>query len=247
MPVSIDVIMLSLGKTDTLMDVTRQTVQSLLESEDAGEIRFNIVVVESNPRLKPYQYPGTVTLYPDTTFGYHKYMNIGLAHTHSEYVCLCNNDLIFHPKWASEILKAMEQDPEMLSASTYDDNFHKAEGFTENAPPLEGYMGVLSGWCIFVKRRIFDIIGELDENFVFWYCDADYCRSLIKYRVKNCLVSSSRVTHLGSTSLKTLGRQENKSLTELPRLYYEYKWQHHSWLKYLLARIAYKLQLARKN
>lgn len=247
MPVSVDIIMLSLGKSPALMDITRQSVQSLLESEDPAEIQFNTVVIESNPQLKPYQYQGTTTLYPDTAFGYHRYMNIGLAHTHSEYVCLCNNDLIFHKTWASEILNAMERDPEMLSASTYDENFHKVEGFAENVPPLEGYMGLLSGWCIFVKRKIFDIIGKLDENFVFWYCDADYCQSLIKHGVKNCLVSSSRVTHLGSTSLKTLDRQKNKALTELPRMYYEYKWQHRSWLKYQFARIAYKLQKGQKS
>jgi len=247
MPVFVDIIMLSLGKSQALMDVTNQTIQSLLSSEDPAAIQFNILVIESNRDLKPYQYPGSTTLYPNTDFGYHKFMNIGLARTGSEYVCLCNNDLIFHKNWASELIKAMEQDTELLSASPYDENFHMVEGFPKYAEPFEGYMGVLSGWCIFVKRRIFDIIGQLDERLVFWYCDADFCQSLIKHGVKNCLISSSFITHLGSSSLKTLNTRENEWLTRRPRLYYEYKWQHRSRLKYMRDLFAYKLHAILKK
>ncbi len=242
MPVKIDVIILSYGKSEELRAVTKQGIESLLASEDQREIEFNILVVESNKHLSPYQYPNTATIYPNTSFGYNKYMNIGINATHNNYVCLSNNDLIYHKNWASEILKAMDNDPALLSATPYCPVFHKNKGFPENAPPLQGYFGVLIGWCIFVKREIFDIIGPLDENFLFWYADYDYSNTLEKYGVKNCLISSSFVTHLGSESLNTMSKQDHQKLTQVPRFYFSYKWHHKSYLKYCMEILLYKIK-----
>jgi GT2 family glycosyltransferase len=244
MQVKIDIVILSYAKTDDLKEITIRCLDSLLNSENPAQIAFNILIIESNKTLSPYQYPNTTTIYPETSFGYHKYMNIGIAATGNPYICLCNNDLIFHTNWAINILKAMKNDPLLLSATPYCPNFHKSEGFDENGPSLEGYFGVLIGWCIFVKREIFDIIGPLDEKLIFWYCDADYCKTLIKYGVKNCLIPASKVTHLGSESLKTLDSKENQRLTQMPRFYYSYKWNHHSYLKYKLQTFLFKLKMA---
>lgn len=232
MPARIDIIILSYAKNETLHGVTEQTIRSVLESEDPEKIRFDILVIESAKDVKPYAFPNTSTIYPDTKFGYNKYLNIGIRETRNEFICLCNNDLIFQENWASEILKAMNNDPDLLSANPFCPNFHEKEGFEPNSPPVEGYFGVLGGWCIFVKRKIFDIIGLFDENLIFWYCDADYCQTLVKYGVKNCLVPTSVVTHLRSESLKGMKSVEFNKLTQLPRFYYSYKWGHHSWLKY---------------
>jgi len=244
MLINIDIIILSFGKTEALRKVTMDGIESLVASENPEEIKFNIIVIESDRSLAPYQYPNSTTLYPNTSFGYHKFMNIGIRASGNPYICLCNNDLVFHKHWASNIINEMDKDASLLSASPYDDMFHKGEGFPEFQPPFEGYMGVLSGWCIFVKREVFDKIGMLDENLVFWYCDADYCRSLIKHGIKNCLISSSFVTHLGSISTRTLDKQENKMLTKLPEFYYRYKWQHQSYFKYKLQVIKFKLKMA---
>ncbi|HVW97842.1 MAG TPA: glycosyltransferase [Mucilaginibacter sp.] len=240
----VDIIILSFGKTEALQATTRNAIASLLASEDPEKIKFNVVVIESEQSLHPYQYPGTKTIYPATKFGYGKFMNIGIKATSSPYVCLCNNDLIFHKHWAGEIIRAMDNDPAMLSASAYDDNFHYDEGLSKFQPPLEGYMDILSPWCIFLKREIFDIIGPLDEKILFWYFDDDYCQTIIKHNVKNCLVSSSFVTHLGSSSLKTLDNAAKKKLTKLPEFYYRYKWEHGSYFKYKSQLLKFKLKMA---
>lgn len=239
----IDIIILSYAKNEHLKNLTDQTIATLLDSEDPDKIHFNVIVIESQKSLNPYQFENSTTIYPEEKFGFHKYLNIGIKASNSPYVCLCNNDLIFHKGWASEILKAMDNDATMLSASPYCRNFHAKEGFPENAEPLEGYFGVLVGWCIFVKREIFDTIGLLDENFTFWYCDYDYLNTLKKFGVKNCLVSSSFVTHLGSESLNTVSSKEHKKLTQIPRFYFSYKWHHHSYIRYLLETFLYKLRL----
>jgi GT2 family glycosyltransferase len=241
--VHIDIIFLSYAKDDRLKDLTVQSIKTLMDSEDPEEIHFNIIVIESNKTMQPYQYENSTTIYPVEKFGFHKYLNIGIKLTGNPYVCLCNNDLIFHKNWASEILKAMANDPLLISATPYCPNFHKQEGFAETGPPLEGYFGVLVGWCIFVKREIFDTIGLLDENLIFWYCDYDYLNTLQKFGVKNCLVPSSVVTHLGSESLKTVNSREHKILTQIPRFYFSYKWHHHSYIRFKLETWLFKIKM----
>ncbi|AMR31830.1 hypothetical protein A0256_10555 [Mucilaginibacter sp. PAMC 26640] len=239
----IDIIILSYAKDEHLKSVTIQTIDTLLASEDPEKIHFNVIVMESNKALAPYQFKNSTTVYPAEKFGFHKYLNLGIKMTDSPYVCLCNNDLIFHKGWASEIVNAMDNDPAMLSAVPYCPNFHLKEGFKPNGPPVEGYFGLLIGWCIFVKREIFDTIGMLDENFVFWYCDYDYSNTLEKFKVKNCLVPTSVVTHLGSESIIRVDSKEHKKLTQLPRFYFSYKWHHHSYLRYLAETTLYKLKM----
>src|ERR1700749_4974158 len=104
MPAHIDIIILSYAKDEKLKALTEQTIATLLDSEDPEHIKFDVLVIESDKSLRPYQYPGTQTIYPDETFGYNKYMNIGIKATGNEYVCLCNNDLVFHKGWAGAIL-----------------------------------------------------------------------------------------------------------------------------------------------
>lgn len=241
--VDIDIIILSFAKDEKLKAITQQAIDTLLASENPEEINFNILVIESNRTLQPYQFNGAKTIYPDTDFGFNKYLNIGIKQTHSKYITLCNNDLIFQKGWASEILRAMDNDSTLMSATPYCSTFHAGAGFDPEGVVLEGYFGTFVGWCFFVKREIFDIIGELDEKFNFWYADADYCQLLVKHKVKNCLIPSSRVTHLGSESLKTTSEKDQQKLTQLPRFYYSYKWQHHSWLKYKFQTLFFKTKL----
>ena len=238
MPVKIDIIILSYAKTDELKQTTLNCVESLLVSENPESIVFETLVVESNTQMKPYQYPGTKTIYPDTVFGYNKFMNIGIGLTGNLYVCLCNNDLIFHSGWAAEILKAFDKYPDIESANPYSDNydydirikngdnvFRQDKNFDIN--------GVLMGWCIFVKRSIFKKTGLLDERFRFWYADRDYDITLRKHRIKHALVKSSIVTHLACQSHDLL-LDKKEELTEGQWEVFQEKWYGKSIIKRLL-------------
>ena len=243
MPVKVDIIILSYAKDNYLKSLTQQTVDTLLASENPDEIKFDVLVIESNKTLQPYQFPNTTTIYPSERFGFNKYLNIGINYTNNPYLCLCNNDLIFHKGWASEILKAMSADSELLSATPYCPTFHSNTTYKKNSGNFDAYFGVMVGWCIFVKRDIFDKIGPLDEAFTFWYADNDYCQTLIKHHIKSALITSSFVTHLGSESLKNIDSKEQQKLTQLPRFYYSYKWHRWSILRYYFEVLKFKITL----
>lgn len=227
MQVDIDIIILSYGKTEKLKAITQNCIDSLIASEDPAKIKFNVLVIESEKSLAPYQYPNSTTIYPDTSFGFNKYLNIGIKSTSNKYLCLCNNDLIFHKNWAAEILKAMDNDPKILSANPFCQYFNDHKPYVNqivlgNISNL--LKGILTGWCIFVKREIFDTIGLFDEQFDFWYADKDYGRTLLKHGIKHALIGTSKVDHLGNQTHNALSPEKLLELTDNQKSVYEAKW-----------------------
>jgi len=235
---NIDIIILSYAKTDELRQTTLNCVESLLQSENPEDIIFEVLIIESNKQMEPYQYPGTKTIYPNTAFGYNKFMNIGIRATSNPFVGLCNNDLIFHHGWASEILKAFEKHPEIDSANPrcpnfgYDVKIINGDNVIRRDQSMD-INGVLTGWCIFVKRSIFKKIGLLDEQFTFWYADNDYDKTLRKHHVQHALVKSSLVTHLACLSYDLLADKKDE-LTTGQRAVFEKKWHRKNLLKKII-------------
>jgi GT2 family glycosyltransferase len=239
MPVKIDIIILSYAKTESLKQITLQGIESLFLSEDPDHIQFETLVIESNKELFPYQYPNTRTIYPDEKFGFNRYLNIGITQTFNDYVCLCNNDLIYHQHWATEILKAMRENPGIKSANPYCDSFSYDQSIKEGVDIIFRHQnlkvhGSLTGWCLFIKREIFNKIGLLDEQFEFWYADNDYDFTLRKHRLKHALIKRSRVTHLANQSHDTLMDKKEK-MTIGQREKFEKKWIKISPIKKLIA------------
>lgn len=219
----VDVIIISWAKDDSLLQVTKDGLNSLFISE--YDIAFHVYIVESNKEVNYDEYNSdsrwtfhsTKTIHTDLPFGYHRYLNLGRREGSSPYVVLCNSDLTYGNGWATEIIRAMEFDSKYLSASPW---CPQTQGTNINFKDqlLEGYRvrGELAGWCIFQQRKIYDIIGELDEQFEFWYCDNDYSIQLQKAGISHCLVANSIVNHhdgsLGKTG-KSLSLTEQEKIT----------------------------------
>lgn len=224
----IDIIILSFAQTEELKQVTVNCLNSLMASEDPDKIKFNIIVVESKKELKPFQYEYGLTVYPDQPFGYNCYMNIGISMTSASYICLCNNDLLFHPKWATEILKPFRDYSVLSSASPMCTIHHTKLGFKPNIGLFAGHRErtEVSGWCIFLKRAALSLMGKLDENFTFRHASHDYTHLLWVLNLTHVLVTSSLVDHLDHT---TLNKQEPERWNELmwkQDIYYEKKWDY---------------------
>lgn len=222
----IDIVILSFAQTEELKQVTANCLSSLVASEDPEHIKFNIIVVESQKDLKPFEYEHGQTIYPDVPFGYNRYMNIGISMTSAKYICLCNNDLLFHPQWATEILKPFQNYRGLSSASPMCTIHHTKLGMEPNIGLLPGYRErvEVSGWCLFFKRKILSLIGHLDENFIFRHASHDYTHLLMALNLYHVLVTSSLVDHLDHT---TLNQQEPERWDELmyqQDVYYEKKW-----------------------
>jgi GT2 family glycosyltransferase len=239
-PMQVDIIILSKTDSAQKQKMTEECIESLLASENPTEIRFNVVIIESCATFGGYEARFGRTIEPGGKFGFNKFLNIGIRETHSEFVCLCNNDLIFHPGWASSLLAAMRAHPEIESCCPYCSIYHAAKGMEAGGPPVAGYYDeVLIGWCIFVKRTVLDRIGPLDEKITFWYAERDFGKLLEAAGIVHALVSTSRVDHLGSQSLQKCSQLEQFRLTNYQQLYFDYKWRHKSRLCYFWRWLCY--------
>lgn len=213
----VDVVIISFAKNVELEQVTRQGILSLLESE--SNIKFNVFVVESQRTVSYNDFPSVKTIYPLNSFGYNKYLNIGIQEGKADYIFLANNDLTYEKGWCSEILIQMGLHPEIMSASPFcpqtqhKDDWKHAEAHIGYAVRRE-----LAGWAIFIRRKLFDTIENLfDDRFLFWYADNDYGLTLRKHGITHVLVTNSVVNHhehnLGKTGNSVLTPQEMNDYT----------------------------------
>lgn len=227
-PTEIDIIILSYAQTEELKQVTINCLNSLMASEDHQIIKFNIIVVETQQELKPFQYGNGQTVYPNVPFGYNRYMNIGIGMTSGKYVCLCNNDLLFHQHWATEILKPFEKYEDLFSASPMCSIHHTKLGVRSNMGLFPGHRerNEVSGWCLFFRRSLLGLIGQLDENFVFRHASHDYTHLLSTLNINHFLVTSSIVDHLDHTTLDKQQPERWNQLMYEQDIYYQKKWDH---------------------
>jgi len=225
----IDIVILSFAQTEELKQVTIDCLNSLMAAEDPELIRFNIIIIESQKELKPFQYKYGQTIYPDQPFGYNRYMNIGIAMTSSPYVCLCNNDLLFHTGWATKMIKHFTNFPELSSASPICSVHHPGMmGIEVNSGLRMGntIRVEVSGWCIFIRRTLFNLTGQLDENFIFKYASHDYMNTLDVLNINHILVTSSIVDHLDHKTLHGQSEERQNELTTDQAVYYKKKWNY---------------------
>jgi GT2 family glycosyltransferase len=201
----VDVIILSNGKTKELQEMTQQTIDSCHASEE--HVRFNILVYEQKPFV---QYKKAKTVHYTEDFHYNRLMNRGIKETSNPWVCLCNNDLYFHKGWAKKCISAMAEN-NYLSVSPNHVKYAKKdirEGYRI------GVAGEVKGWCLFLDRKLINIIGKLDESVTFWYSDNVYADQLKEKKIKHALIRHAYVQHLESVTLNQSPQEVYAKLTK---------------------------------
>ncbi|MCX6328209.1 MAG: hypothetical protein NTZ85_01660 [Bacteroidia bacterium] len=193
-----DIIILSNAHNDKCLNITKKVIKNLREVEDI--IKYNIIIVEQTAR----NYDVT-TLHYDFPFNYNKLMNMAISQTKNKYVILCNNDLVFHKKWAENIYRAFSMGYKSLSPYCPNvTNLGKGDHL------IEGYIIAvhICGWCICIDRDIISQIGGLNEDVEFWYSDNIYGEQIRRAGIKHALVCNAFVEHTcyGSNTLKSMPR-----------------------------------------
>jgi len=206
---TIDVIILSNGKTPELIEMTQKCIDSCHDSETEHE--FWIKVFEQTE----HEYESAETINYDCPFHYNKLMNIGIALTKHEWICLCNNDLIFHKGWLTECLKYKDKYMSMCP-----------DEFNYGGEPEEGYKvgqrGQFKGQCILTNRKLYDIIGKIDESVNFHCSDHVMVDQIKKAGIKHALIKDAYVEHLVHATLKTCsGEEKIHYCDEQSRIYSE--------------------------
>jgi len=197
-------------------DMLENCISSLRQSEK--NIKFNICIVESGPNFIDKGQDITIK-YDRDIFCYNHALNQGIAKGSSEWIILANNDLIFKNNFMVEILLANHMNPEIMSFSPWNSMWYWHERIYGTFHPtekiIEGYRigHELTGWCIIVKRAIFNKI-ELSEGVKFWYSDNVYADALLEAGLRHALVTGSKVDHIVSQTKVMTGLEMNQAYHE---------------------------------
>lgn len=202
----IDVIILANSKSQALIDMTQRAIDSLHDSEPLHN--FDVLIIESGPF---HLYRQAYCIKPEQEFNYNKFMNIGLELCKNTWVTLSNNDVLFKPYWFSKILEASTELPEVDSFSSFTAQHHAAK-MLDKYYVQYGVGTYVTGWCLTVKRKIFETI-KLNEEINFWCSDNTYEDDLIKHGIKHALIRDSQVDHLGGVTLFTMPPDKIHNLT----------------------------------
>jgi GT2 family glycosyltransferase len=196
----VDVVILSAVKTRAL---TIQGIETLKASEE--EIDFNVIVIEDSL----HYYSNVTNLKIDEEFNYNRFMNLGAKTSDADYIVFCNNDLIFHKGWFTEMLK---YDFPCMSPRSMRD--FRQWSYAEDVITGTGIGTVFSGWCFVLKREIWEQIGGLDEDFKFWYADNATVEQLKNIGITPTLITQSYVEHVGSQTLIQEDPMTQRHLTD---------------------------------
>lgn len=201
--------MLSWAKDEKLKQMTIDAVKSIYMSEN--DINFNIIVVESNHDVV-YPLPIVTVHLKQPEFNYNLFVNEGIKLGCNETIVFCNNDLHFVKGWATELLLYNYDSMSPMSLTS-----GSQQKFRNHITPIEGYniAQEISGWCIFIKRSVWNAIGTLNSEFRFWFADNEYAEQLKEHKIKHYLIPTSIVNHLeqGSNTLKTVDNNTKEQLT----------------------------------
>jgi GT2 family glycosyltransferase len=196
----VDVVMLSKADSYQIRDMTQKAIDSCLKG--AGRHSVNIIVMEQNKTIK---YRDAITVHNPGPFNYNRTANTGIRSGKAQWVVVANNDLLFHDGWLDALLRA-----NLPVMSPVSPNLRHQARYRVNTPGFA--TGVhFSGWCFMMKRSVWEEIGGLDEDFVFWCADDATIEQVKAIGITPVLVPRSKVEHLVSKTIGPgAGRAEDK-------------------------------------
>lgn len=150
------------------LSMTMKCLQGIVGT--AG-VDLEIIVVDdgSNPPVKPdicRRFPQVRVMRNDINSGFAKTINRGIRAATHDFILLLNNDVIIKsPDWLVRMVDSLVNRQLHMTAPAggrMDKNWNYLRGEAKKA---EDNFTYLSGWCLLVRRQVFERIGLIPEDF----------------------------------------------------------------------------------
>lgn len=158
--------------------------------------------------------------------------NQGVRESTTEWVVLLNNDVIVSPGWLEGLLSfAREHGVDVVTPAIREGEYNYdiveySKRFVETMGEVSR-MGTADGICFMVNRRVFQAVGEFDENFrIGQFEDTDFFRRAALGGFRLGITGRSFLHHFGSVTQKAICKENKIGPYEAQnRIYYRKKWQ----------------------
>ncbi len=177
-------------------------------------------------------FPEVVVVQNESNGGYARGYNEALAKIDADIYCLLNSDVEVTENWLSPIVNIFKNHEEVAAVQPKILDFKKKTHF-EYAGAAGGYIDKLgypycrgrifetlekdngqyndttsifwaSGACLFIRKRVFEEVGKLDEDFFAHQEEIDLCWRIQNHEYKIMYEGSSVIYHLGGATLDTM-------------------------------------------
>jgi GT2 family glycosyltransferase len=177
----------------------------------------------------------------DHNLGFAGAVNQGLKIARGSTLLILNNDTVVTSHWLSNLLASVNSnskfglvgpttnyiggDQQIPTAYESLDSMHEfARSYNQSNPNLWTQTGRLIGFCVMLRRDVFERVGYLDEGFEIGNCeDDDYGLRAQLLGFDLIIAADTFIHHFGSVSMKSLGSKfdqvYNKNL-----VFYAEKW-----------------------
>lgn len=174
--------------------------------------------------------------------GYSAANNIGLSHASGEFFVLLNNDTYVTPGWLHGLIAHLRSDDALglvgpvtnnigneakikIDYSSMGEMLVKSSDFTLRHLGDLLYLNNLAFFCVAFPRKVFDLVGGLDESFgLGFFEDDDYCRRVASHGLRIACAQDVFVHHHLSASFMKMDRDERRRLFADNKARFEKKW-----------------------
>jgi len=222
-------------------EMTVECITAIRENTQDCEI----IVVDngSNPPFeKPYTgFIDTTVIRNDKNMGFPIAINQGVRAAKRDVVILLNNDVVVTPGWADKLMEALHefsivgpttnicsgiQRNAVGSYNNKDELNAAAEEWAENFGGHILEVRWIIGFCMAIRRSVFDDIGYMDE--AMWPCcgeEVDFCLRAREAGHRIGVVFGCYVHHEGSVTFKSMDDEHPyREIVERNNRYLEKKW-----------------------
>lgn len=165
----------------------------------------------------------------EKNLGFAKAANIGIRkalNSSSDYICILNNDVVFYENFFPDLLASgLDISAPVIHFKHSDKDVYdyggKIDFWTGRTTHIEydslqntkngmkNEIDYVSGTCMVIKRKVFERIGLFDEDYFFYFEDADFCLKAKRNGLSVGVVPQKSVFHKLSY---TIGRWSGKAI-----------------------------------
>ncbi|MDF2721382.1 MAG: glycosyl transferase family 2 [Paenibacillus sp.] len=178
----------------------------------------------------------------ESNLGFAGGVNQGLMMARGSTIMFLNNDTIVTERWLANLLTCLHSTDrfglvgpvtnyisgEQLIETKYEstEEMHRfAATFNQSDPGKWTVTGRLTGFCVLMKRELFQRLGYLDEGFEVGNCeDDDYGYRNRLLGLDLVIAKDTFIHHVGSTTIKTLTPSQFEEMYARNLAFYSGKW-----------------------
>ncbi len=231
-PIAIDVAIVNWNTAEAALAAARAYAAS-----EGVEARVTIVDNDSRPEqrqtLREGCPPGVRLELGEENLGYGTAANRALHDGEAGLVCVSNADVLPDPGALAALASVARQPDAGMVGPVFGgdtDRYHAAlpgaatmlvrifaGSFGERRQPTPAAgaaaeVGQPSGACFVVRRGLWEGVGGFDEGFFLWYEDVDLAKRLHDAGLRNFVVGSAKVGHIGAEAFAQVDTQRQQAI-----------------------------------